>query len=107
MAKWDGHSLITVHRDHMKALRTRLAGTGLTITDLQFNNHFVNSLPADYDMVVAVHNPSPLYSVDTLCERFRAIGLRKELRTSKEGSSNVGINCNLHPTHVRNLSGTL
>ena len=62
----------------MKALRTRLAGAGLSITDLQFYNHFV---PANYDIIIAVHDPSPLYSVDTLCERFRAIELRRELRT--------------------------
>lgn len=68
----------------MKTLCTRLAGADLATTDLGFYNHFVNSLPADYDVVIAVCDPSPLYSVDTLCERFRAIELRrKELRTSK------------------------
>ena len=47
----------------MKALCTRLAGARLATTDLQFYNHFVNSFPADYDMVIGVHDPSPSYSV--------------------------------------------
>jgi hypothetical protein len=89
LAKWDGVSPITAHRDYMKALRTRLAGAGLAITNLQFYNHFVNSLPADYDMIIAIHDPAPLYSVDTLCEceHFRAIELWRELRTSKDGGA--------------------
>jgi hypothetical protein len=53
LAKWDGMSPITVHRDYMKELPTRLDGPDLAITDLQLYNHFVNSLPADYDMIVA------------------------------------------------------
>ena len=48
LTKWDGQTPTTTHRDHMKALRTRLAGAGLTITALKFYNHSVNSLPADY-----------------------------------------------------------
>ena len=83
LAKWDGQTPITTHRDHMKALRTRLAGARLTISPIQFYNHFVNSLPADYDIVVAIHDPIPThYSIDTLCERFRAIELQKELCTT-------------------------
>ena len=70
-------SPITVYRDYMKGLRTRLAGAGLAVTDLQLYSHFVNSLLAEYDMIVAVHDPAPLYSVDTLCERFRAIECRE------------------------------
>jgi hypothetical protein len=53
LAKWDGMSPIIVHRDYMKELPTRLDGPDLAITDLQLYNHFVNSLPADYDMIVA------------------------------------------------------
>jgi hypothetical protein len=34
--------------------------------------------------------PAPAYSVDTLCERFRAIVLQKELRTSKAGGTIEG-----------------
>ena len=74
----------------MKALCTRLAGAGLATTDLQFYNHFVNSFPADYDMVIAVHAPPPsysVYSVDSLCEGFGAIEHRKELHTSKAGGT--------------------
>jgi len=87
LAKWDGQKPINEHRDHMKTLRTRLSDAGLTISNMQFYNYFINSLPSEYDMVVAVHNPAPAYSVDTLCERFRAIELRKELRTSKDGGA--------------------
>ena len=88
LAKWNGQTTITAHRDCMKVLRTRLACAGLSITDLQFYNHIVNSLPAGYDMVVAIHGPAPSnYSIDTLCERFRAIELRKELRASKDNNS--------------------
>ena len=85
LAKWDADKPINDHRDHMKTLRTRLADAGLGISNLQFYNYFVNSLPAEFDMVVAVHNPAPDYSVDTLCERFRAIELRKGLRSAKVG----------------------
>ena len=39
-------------------------------------------------MVVAIHDPIPTnYSIDTLCERFRAIELRKELRTTRWGGT--------------------
>ena len=55
---------------------------GLTGSNVQFYNYFANSLPQE---VVAVHNPILDYSVDTLCECFRAIKLRKELRTAKNG----------------------
>ena len=34
-------------------------------------------------MVVAIHPIPTNCSVDTLCERFRAVELRKELRTTK------------------------
>ena len=85
LACWDGK---TEHRDHMKTLRTRLTAAGLAISAIQFYQHFVNSLPADYDIVVAVHDPIPLnYSIDILCDRFRAIELRKELHTTKEGGT--------------------
>jgi hypothetical protein len=87
LSRWDGMTPITDHRDYMKELRTRLSAAGFAITDLQFYNHFVNSLPADFDMIVAVHDPSPHYSVDTLRERFRAIELRRELRTSRVGGT--------------------
>ena len=70
----------------MKALRTRLAAAGPTITPQQFYQYFINSLPA------AVHDPGPSnHSVDVLCDAFRAIELRKELRTSTTGSTPVGL----------------
>ena len=72
----------------MKALCTRLAAAGLAITPQQFYQYFINSLPAKYDMVIAVHNPTlSNYSVDDLCDAFRTIELRKELRTSTAGST--------------------
>ena len=79
LAKWDGAKPINDHRDHMKTLHTRLSDAGLSISNLQFYNYFVNSLPAEFDVIVAVHNPAPDYSVDALCECFRAIELRKGL----------------------------
>jgi hypothetical protein len=88
LARWDGQTPITTHRDHMKTLRTRLSAAGLPITAIQFYQNFVNSLPAEYDMVVAIHDPIPSnYSIDVLCERSRAIDLRRELRTTKEGGT--------------------
>lgn len=88
LARWDGQTPITAFRDHMKALRTRLAAAGLNITAQQFYQYFINSLPAEYDLVIAVHNPTASnYSVDVLCDAFRAIELRKELRTSTTGST--------------------
>jgi len=45
LAKWDGHKPINKHRDHMKTLRTRLSDAGLTISNMQFYNYFINSLP--------------------------------------------------------------
>ena len=69
LAKWDSQTPITTHCDHMKALRTHLAGAGLTILPIQFYNHFANSLLADYNMVVAIHDPILTnYSIDMLCE---------------------------------------
>ena len=86
LARWDGQTPITAFRDHMKALRTRLAAAGPTITPQQFYQYFINSLPA------AVHDPGPSnHSVDVLCDAFRAIELRKELRTSTTGSTPVGL----------------
>ena len=86
LMQWDSQTPITTFRDHMKALCTHLAAASLTITALQFYQHFINSLPAEYDMVVAVHNPVPSnYSIDILCEKFRAIELCKELCTTTTG----------------------
>ena len=60
---------------------------GPTISPIQFYQHFVNSLPADFDVAVTIHDPIPSnYSVDVLWDRFRAIELRKELRTIKGGT---------------------
>lgn len=58
LARWDGQTPITTHRDHMKTLRNRLAAVGLTISAIQFYQHFTNSLPAEYDMAVAIHDPN-------------------------------------------------
>ena len=41
LARWDGQTPITTFRDHLKALRTRLAAAGLNITNLQFYQHFI------------------------------------------------------------------
>ena len=69
LTKWNGQTPITTHQDHMKTLCTCLASAGLAITPMQFYNHFINSLPAKYNMVVTIHDPIPLnYSIDTLCE---------------------------------------
>ena len=57
LARWDGQSPIITCHDDMK--HTRLAASGPTITAIQFYRHLTNSLPAEYDMVVAVHDPSP------------------------------------------------
>ncbi len=68
LAKWDGTTPINEHRDHMKTLRTRLADTGLVISNVQFYNYFVNTLPVEFDMIVAVHNPAAIASTfRTLC----------------------------------------
>lgn len=56
----------------------------------QFFNYSVNSLPDELDMVIAVHNSAPEYSLDTLCEPFRAIALRKGLRTAKNNGGTSG-----------------
>ena len=70
-----------IHHFLPKALRTRLAAAGLTITPRQFYQYFINFLPAEYDMVIAVHDPLPPtnHSVDVLCDAPRAIELLKEL----------------------------
>jgi len=87
LARWDGQTPITAFRDRTKALCTWLAAAGLTITPQQFYQYSINSLPAEYDMVIAVHNRTlSNYSVDDLCDAFRAIEPRKELRTPAAGS---------------------
>ena len=85
---WDGQTLITAFRDHMKALHTCLAAAGLNITAQQFYQYFINSLPAEYDLVIAVHIPTTSnYSVNVLCDAFHTIELCKELHTSMTGST--------------------
>lgn len=85
LAHWDGKTPIT---EHMKTLHTHLTAAGLTISPIEFYQHFINSLPADFDMVVAIHGPIPSnYSIDVLCDQFCAIKLRKELRTTKGGDT--------------------
>ena len=88
LMRWDGQTPIHTHHDHMKTLWTRLSAAGLTISEIQFYQHFVNSLPPEFDTVIAIHDPVPSnYSVDVFCERIRAIELRKELRATKEGGT--------------------
>ena len=39
-------------------------------------------------MTIAIHGPIPTNcSIDNLCERFRAIELQKELRTTNDGGT--------------------
>ena len=72
----------------MKALCTRLAAASLNITAQQLYQYFINSLPAEYDLVIAVHNPTAShYSVDILRDVFRTVELCKELRASMTGST--------------------
>ena len=86
LVRWDGQTPITTFHNHIKALRMHLAAASLTITALQFYQHFINSLPAEYNMVVTDHNPVPSnYSIDILCEKFHAIELHKELHTTTTG----------------------
>lgn len=68
LTKWD--SPINDHCDYMKNLRTRLADTELSITNLQSYNYSVNSLTIWSSPSTTQLHP---YSVDMLCERFRAI----------------------------------
>jgi len=84
LAHWDGKTLITQHPDHMKTLCTSLTAAGLTINPIQFYQHFVSSLSANFDMVVAIHNPIPSnYAINVPCQ------LRKELCTTKGGGTTV------------------
>ena len=68
LTKWD--SPINEHCDYIQNPRTRLAGTELSITNLQSYNYSVNS-----PTIWSSPSTTPLhpYSVDMLCERFRAI----------------------------------
>ena len=69
-------------------LCTRLSAAGLTLSPIQFYQHFLNSLPTEYDWVTAVHDPiSSNYSIDTLCKRILAIELRRELHTTRDGGA--------------------
>ena len=55
---------------------------------MQFYNRFLNSLPNEYDTLVATYDHAGSnYSVDALCESFKAIELRRELRATTEGST--------------------
>jgi hypothetical protein len=57
----------------MKALRTRLAAAGLNIPDTQFYQYFINSLPEEYDTIIAIHDPTPSnHSVEREIPRHRA-----------------------------------
>ena len=88
LARWDGQTPINAHRDRMKNLRTRLAGAGLSLNAMQFYNRFLNSLPNEYDTLVATYNHAAAnYSVDALCDSFKAIELRRELHATTEGST--------------------
>ena len=47
------------------------------IDPIQFYQNFVNSLPADYDTVMAVHDLIPSnYSIDVPCDHTHAAELR-------------------------------
>jgi len=84
LAHWDGKTPITQHPDHMKTLCTHLTAAGLTINPIQFYQHFVSSLSANFDMIVAIHDPIPLnYAINVLCQ------LQKELHTTKGGGTTV------------------
>src|SRR5258708_21863209 len=67
-----------------------LSAAGLQISEMQFYQHFTNSLPPELDMVVVIHDPIPSnYSVDILCEHFCAIELCKDLHTAKGSSTTM------------------
>ena len=50
----DGQTPANQHRDHVKTLRTRSADAGLFITNLQFYNYFINSLPAEFAFITPI-----------------------------------------------------
>ena len=52
----------------MKALRTRLAAAGLTTTPQQFYQYFINSLPVEYDMVIASRSTPSRGGTELLAE---------------------------------------
>jgi hypothetical protein len=70
----------------MKTLRTRLTAVDLAVTAIQIYQHFINSLSYQQIMTWPLRytTPSP---INLLCERFRAIELRKELRSTEGGTS--------------------
>jgi hypothetical protein len=49
----------------MKTLGAQPLATGLTITPIQFYHHFINSLPAEYDMIITL-SPLPIAFVNAL-----------------------------------------
>ena len=83
LTQWDRRTPITEHRDHMKALFTHLKAVGLTISPIQFYQHLVNSLPADYDNIMVIHDPiSSIDSIDVLSDHIRAVKHQKEIHTT-------------------------
>jgi hypothetical protein len=71
----------------MKTLRTRLTAVGPVVTAVQKFQHFIN-LPSYLQIMTwSLQYTTPRPPIDLLCERFRAIELRKELRTTEGGTS--------------------
>ena len=84
--RWDGEGGIMAHRDVMFGLRSELAAAGLSISDQQFYEYFIDSLPQSLDTFVTMYD-DPTANVDSLCDRFSRYEMRLRVASIRNGKA--------------------
>ena len=82
--RWDGEGGIMAHRDIMVGLRSEMAAAGLPISDQQFYEHFLDSLPRALDAFVTMYD-DPSANVDSLCDRLTRYEMRLKVANIRDG----------------------
>ena len=84
--RWDGEGSIVGHCDMMVALQSEMAAAGLLITDNQFYEHFLNSLPWKLDFFVTMYNNLQA-NVNSLCNQFTKYEMQLKVASICEGKT--------------------
>ena len=82
--RWDATTPIQVHQMRMEELRTKLRAAGQELDEATFLSHFLNSLPAEYEVFGSTVSSSD--TVAMVANRLRKIELRRELRGDSGGA---------------------
>ena len=84
--RWDGEGGIMAHREVMVGLRSKMAATGLPISDQQFYEHFLDSPPRALDVFVTMYD-DPSANVNSLCDRFMRYEMRLKVTNIRDGKT--------------------